>query len=147
MIKVYLDTSLIKRPFDDQSQPRIWLEANALSFILQMAIDGLITFVASAVQDFENHRNTLAPRKAWMERCLAMASERVELDPGRIVRAGDFEAKGLKALDALHLSCAEYAGCDYFVTCDDDVLRSSPDAGPTIVGPEELIRRVAGGSR
>ena len=147
MMKIYLDTSLIKRPFDDQSQPRIWLETAALSLILQMAGDGQIAMVASYVHGFENSRNTLPPRKAWMDHCLAMAPERIELNPARVARAGDFEAKGLKALDALHLACAESAGCDYFVTCDDGILRSSPGAAPRIVGPEDLIRRLTRGEK
>ncbi len=28
-MKVYLDTSVYNRPFDDQTQPRIWLETMA----------------------------------------------------------------------------------------------------------------------
>jgi hypothetical protein len=33
---LYLDNSVLNRPFDDQRQPRIWLETLALSAILQM---------------------------------------------------------------------------------------------------------------
>jgi predicted nucleic acid-binding protein len=28
----------------------------------------------------------------------------------------------VKARDAVHLACAETAGCDYFVTCDDALI-------------------------
>jgi len=35
-VRVYLDTSVYNRPFDDQTQPRIWLETLALVLILQM---------------------------------------------------------------------------------------------------------------
>lgn len=34
-VAVYLDTSVYNRPFDDQTQPRIWMETLALSVILQ----------------------------------------------------------------------------------------------------------------
>jgi hypothetical protein len=34
--KVYLDTSVYNRPFDEQRQARIWLETLAFSVILQM---------------------------------------------------------------------------------------------------------------
>jgi len=36
MMKVYLDTSVYNRLFDDQTQPRIWLETLAFAVILQM---------------------------------------------------------------------------------------------------------------
>ena len=36
-MKIYLDTNVYNRPFDDQAQPRIWMEAMAFSMILQLA--------------------------------------------------------------------------------------------------------------
>ena len=39
---VYLDNSALNRPFDDQTQPRIWLETLAVSLILQMTEAGEI---------------------------------------------------------------------------------------------------------
>ncbi|MEM6754294.1 MAG: PIN domain-containing protein, partial [Cyanobacteria bacterium P01_C01_bin.38] len=36
MVKIYLDTSIYNRPFDDQTQPKIFLESQAVSLILQM---------------------------------------------------------------------------------------------------------------
>jgi predicted nucleic acid-binding protein len=40
--------------------------------------------------------------------------------------AGCVEKKGVKAKDALHVSCAVVGGCEYFLTTDDlllDVLK------------------------
>jgi hypothetical protein len=36
MARVYLDTSTYNRPFDDQTQPKIFLESQAVIIILQM---------------------------------------------------------------------------------------------------------------
>jgi len=36
-LRIYMDTSVKNRPFDDLSQPRIWLEALAFAIIFQMA--------------------------------------------------------------------------------------------------------------
>lgn len=36
MTRVYLDTSAYNRPFDDQTQPKIFLETQAVVIILQM---------------------------------------------------------------------------------------------------------------
>ena len=38
--RIYLDTSVYNRPFDDQTQPRIWLETLAFAVILQMVESG-----------------------------------------------------------------------------------------------------------
>ena len=44
---VYLDNSALNRPFDDRTQPRIWLETLALSLILQMTEAGEIDLIKS----------------------------------------------------------------------------------------------------
>ncbi len=33
------------------------------------------------------------------------------------------EAEGIKPLDALHAACAESAGSEYFLTCDDQLVK------------------------
>jgi len=47
-LRLYLDNSVLNRPYDDQRQPRIWLETLALSIILQMAEAGEVELVKSA---------------------------------------------------------------------------------------------------
>ena len=32
-------------------------------------------------------------------------------------------ATGVKAADACHVACAEFSGCDYFLTTDDRILK------------------------
>ena len=58
-MRVYLDTSVYNRPFDDQKQPRIWLETLALTLILKMAEKDQVEIVKSQVSDFENSKNPL----------------------------------------------------------------------------------------
>jgi hypothetical protein len=57
MIRVYLDTSAYQRPFDDQTQPRIFLESQAVVMILQMIEAGILDLVSSSVLEYENSRN------------------------------------------------------------------------------------------
>ena len=56
-MKVYLDASVLKRPFDDQTQPRIRLETEAAVTTLAMAQAAEITITNSAVLRYENSRN------------------------------------------------------------------------------------------
>ena len=40
-------------------------------------------------------------------------------------RAKEFESAGLKPMDALHVACAESAGCDWFFTTDRGILKKA----------------------
>lgn len=57
MNRVYLDASVYNRPFDDQTQPKIFLETQAVTLIWQMAAAQLINLVGSSVLDYENSLN------------------------------------------------------------------------------------------
>jgi predicted nucleic acid-binding protein len=70
----------------------------------------------------------------------------------QIVKVGRRIIKGskLKPRDALHVACAESGGCDYFVTCDDALIRavnrnrSVAQLKIKAVNPVEFIRREGG---
>ena len=57
MIRVYLDTSVYNRPFDDQTQKKIALETEAVLGILGMIENKEIELVNSSILDYENSRN------------------------------------------------------------------------------------------
>ncbi|MEY2977500.1 MAG: PIN domain-containing protein [Prochlorotrichaceae cyanobacterium] len=121
-MKIYLDTSALNRPFDDQSQPKIFLETQAVSLILQAIRNGKLRLVNSAALEYENNRNSNPERQATVGHYLQMASLVQLVDEMIFQRATNLESRGLKPLDALHLVCAERAGCDYFITCDKRLL-------------------------
>ena len=87
MLKIYLDASVLNRPFDDQTQPRIWLETLALHVVLQSIEAGETELVASSVLHYENSRNPYPFRKRWDDRCLALATFRQDDDAGIRTRA------------------------------------------------------------
>jgi predicted nucleic acid-binding protein len=120
---IYLDNSALNRPFDDQKQPRIWLETLALSLILQMVEAGEIDLVKSPVHFMENDESPFVLRRQWVEHCLHLARREAGLDESVKSRARDLQRAGLKPLDALHVSCAEAAGGSHFLTCDDRLIR------------------------
>jgi hypothetical protein len=47
---LYLDNSVLNRPFDDQSQARIWLETLALSLILGLIESGETGCIVSVIR-------------------------------------------------------------------------------------------------
>lgn len=146
-IRVYLDTSAYNRPFDDQYQPRIWLETLGLSVILQMVETNVAVLVASTVVEYENSRNPHLLRQEWVNKVLALADDIQIVDQDIKQRALELEQNGLKAMDSLHVSCAEKAKADYFVTCDDRLIRRYQKIKKrplTACNPVEFVRVTTG---
>ena len=76
MTRIYLDTSAYNRPFDDQTQPKIFLESQAVAIILQMVEMGMIELASSSVLEYENGRNPYPIKQTAMSRSLQMAQLR-----------------------------------------------------------------------
>lgn len=123
MPRFYLDTSVLNRVFDDQTQARIALETQALRMILQLVETGQVALVNSSVLEFEAQKNPYPARQRWVKSCLALAKIYVPMSREIIERGKELEAVGVKAVDALHVASAEAAQCNYFLACDDRLLR------------------------
>ncbi|MGH7964288.1 MAG: PIN domain-containing protein, partial [Candidatus Binatia bacterium] len=124
-MKIYLDASTLNRPFDDQSVPRNRLEAEAMIVILDAAERGYIELISSSALLYENLMSPLVARREYVATYLDMASAFVTLDEILRERAQEIERQGIASLDALHLASAERAGAEWFVTCDDHILRKA----------------------
>jgi len=138
MYKIYLDNSVYNRPFDDQTQPRIWIETLALSLVLHLIESGDLQLIASSVVAYENLRNPFPERREWVDRCLALAKYNQPVDERIRDRARELEKQGLHPMDALHLACAEAAEADYFLTCDDRIVRHYKGGKTRVLNPVEF---------
>jgi hypothetical protein len=74
MAKIYLDTSIYNRPFDDQTQPKIFLETQSVILIFQMVEANLVQLVSSSVLEYENSRNHFPIKQQAMSRYLNYAT-------------------------------------------------------------------------
>ena len=142
-VKIYLDTSVFNRPFDDQNQTRIRLETEAFLSILEKAVSGVITIIGSSTLHYENSRNPFVERKERVSSYLGIASKIIVVSDNVIMRAVSLERAGIEPIDALHLACAESGGAEYFVTCDDNIIKkASKDQAMVqmaVCGPLEFI--------
>lgn len=143
-MRIYLDTSVYNRPFDDQCQPRIWLETIAFTLILQMIELGEAELVSSSVVAYENSRNPFPERKAWVSDGLGLATQHIQVNEEIRVRARELERKGLKSVDALHVACGEAAQVDYFLTCDDRIVKRYSGGKMNLLNPVEFILIMTG---
>jgi hypothetical protein len=60
-MRIYLDMCCLKRPFDDQSQPRIRLETEA-ALALLAAESATVDYIRSAALRLENRQNPIRVR-------------------------------------------------------------------------------------
>ncbi|NJL27605.1 MAG: type II toxin-antitoxin system VapC family toxin [Thermoanaerobaculia bacterium] len=144
-MKIYLDTCSLQRPLDVKSQPRIALEAEAVLAIIELYEAGLLDLVSSRVLLFETQRNRHPWRREYALDVLAKAKSHVEIDQQVKEKARELESHGIAPLDALHLASAIAAGCDWFCTCDDKLLRraSGIETGVTkVASPLTLITEI-----
>ena len=124
-MRVYLDNCCYNRPFDEQAQLRVVLETLAKLNIQQQMRDGVLEYAWSSVLDFEISKSRFLDRSLQIMPWAKGAVINVQIDDSIRFRAKEFEANGLKAMDALHVACAEAAECDWFFTTDRGILKKA----------------------
>jgi predicted nucleic acid-binding protein len=124
-VKLYLDVCCLNRPFDDQSQNRVRLEAEAVLSILELAGSGALEIIGSDIIDDELSQMPNHERREKVGLLLALALSHILLTPAIERRAMELAKWNIAPLDALHLASAESAQADYFLTTDDDLLRKA----------------------
>ena len=123
-MKIYLDVSCLNRPFDDQGQTRIRLEAEAVNLILEKADTGRWTLVSSQMAQIEIAATPNEERRHRVMVLLPPLDDIIELTPQHFERAKALEELGFKAADAVHAAAAESLGADVLLTCDDRFIRA-----------------------
>ena len=139
-MRVYLDNCCYNRPFDSPSQVRIVNEANAKMAIQRAIADGKMDLVISFILYSENKRgpNTIAKdynldfMKKYHKTYVGL-DKLDEIQP--MVR--EIMATGIKPADAMHIACAIYSKCDYFITTDDRLLKYK-DHRIKIISPTDM---------
>ena len=127
--RIYSDVCCFNRPFDDQRIERVRMEAEAVKGVLLMIRSGAWRGVCSTVVDLELRRMPDARRLVEIMLMTTEMQEKVEPDESDRARAAVPLSSGFKALDALHLACAEKARADVFLTPDDALLKVAARTG------------------
>ncbi len=122
-LTLYLDLCIYNRPFDYQGQERIALETGAFIYILERIEKGFYNLVISEALTYENAKNPDEDRKDRIFSYFGLAEEIIKMDNSDIKRAKVLKDLGFTDIDALHIALAEKGNINYFVTCDDGILR------------------------
>lgn len=123
-MKIYLDTSALNRIFDDRSQVRIALEALAVQSILLLIQERNVELVSSDALAYEISRNPYPESKMTALSILQLTSSYQAFTAETLNRGQQLESDdNIGKLDALHLACAESQEVDFFITCDDRLIK------------------------
>ena len=142
-MKIYLDNCTFNRPFDDQKQIRIHIEAEAKLYIQQKIKEKEIALVWSYILDYENAQNPFEERKKAILKWKELADVDIEENESIIKKATEIKKKGLKAKDALHIACAIEGKAEYFITTDDMIIKKMKNAKIIrIIDPVGFIREI-----
>lgn len=146
ILRVYLDNCCYNRPYDDRSQIRISLEAQAEIFIQDAIKARRIELAVSHVLLYENSRNPHENRRQAIYQFIKQNTS-VFVDVDRINEtatiAREIMRTGIKDADAAHIACAIQANCDYFLTTDSRVLKYR-DEKITVINPVDFIKILGG---
>ena len=142
MGRLYLDMNIYNRPFDDQTQVRIRLETIAIYAILKMIKEKKYSLLWSFMLEFENSMNSNDDIRMEIEMSSSLASWKVKMAEDILASAKEFESEGIKPRDAMHLACAIKGGANYFLTCDDKLIKKAElmQGKIVILSPIDFIR-------
>jgi len=102
---------------------------------------GHLLLAVSYVSRYENGNSPYSKNKITIEKFFENATTYIDIDKADLIekRANEIMKYGVKAKDALHISCAIEARCDYFITTDDGILRKYRTGDIKVCSPIEFI--------
>lgn len=124
-MRIYLDVSCLNRPFDDASQERVRLEAEAVRLIIARIDSGDWQQVSSEMAEIEVAAIREVELRRSVRRLLPGEDVTIRLNEAVFKKADDLVRRGLKTADALHVAAADERHADVLLTCDDRLLKWS----------------------
>jgi predicted nucleic acid-binding protein len=119
-----MDIIVFCRPFDDKTQSRIAQEASAFVTILAEVVAGNVTCIGSDILDIEVNNTPDEVKKVRLLNLTGYCSEKVIMDEAIRNLGSELESRErLKPRDALHIASATRGLADYFLTCDDKIVK------------------------
>jgi hypothetical protein len=122
MPTIYFDACCLNRPFDDQSQDRIRLEAEAVLLILSHIQAGEWQWIGSDVLNLEIEQIPDLEKRARVTLLASNVQRTVTNEPSIEKRGRELRILGFGTFDAQHLANAESGGAEIFLTTDDQLL-------------------------
>ena len=101
---------------------------------------GAVEYVWSDALDYELGQSPNFQEPDMITPWKSNAVEMVTLDDVLISRGEEIERLGIKAMDAIHIACAEAASCNWFLTTDRGITKKLRTlGGMRIANPLDFI--------
>jgi len=150
-MRLYFDMNIYNRIFDDQNQFRIKLETTAILSLFELIEREKYTLCWSFMLEFEIGNNPFPARRLHIQKVSAICRLRI-IPVSEIRETAKHIMKHCNAQekDALHLACAVYHDCEYFITCDDSLIKTVSNnisalghilKSTKIINPVEFLRK------
>jgi len=138
--RLYLDNCCFNRPYDDQTNLNIRLEAEAKLFIQNEILEKKYELVWSFMMDYEIAANPFFDRQLAFMKWKNIAV--LDIDPVEeiLTRSRKIMQKSVQQKDAIHIACAIKAECDYFLTTDIKILNKNISE-IKLINPLDFIRQ------
>lgn len=121
-LRIYLDACCLNRPFDNQNQPRIALETQAILTIINKCELGQWKLITSAALDAELAQTPDIERLKNIQSILSVAKIRVNSSELIESRSQELVKLGFSGYDATHIASAERSNADVFLSTDDRLI-------------------------
>jgi len=92
--------------------------------------------------DYENSLNPHEDIRQEIERLFSLADKTILPDDAVLRTAQTYEALGIKPRDALHLSCAIKGKAEYFLTCDDKLIKKAVHPELRVINPVRFVEEL-----
>ena len=145
-MRIYLDMCCYNRPYDDQTQIRVALEAHAKLYIQNLIKEKKYQLVGSYTLDYEVSKNPFPMRRRAIQRFIReniqayVGEERSDMISAMVE---EIMQAGIKEKDAYHVASAIYAKCAYFISTDIRLLKYKTDQ-IRMVTPIDFIAETEG---
>lgn len=137
--KIYLDTNIYGRLFDDLSDPILYAEAIACLSIFKFIEQEKFYLITSDVLELEINQTEPLKRNRIIP-LLSLSQQHIKLNNEIIQSAKLLENKiNLSGPDALHLAFAIKGGSKYFITQDKQILNKTDKINQTFNNQTNLI--------
>ena len=144
MLRIYLDNCCYNRPYDDQSQLSISLEAQAKLHIQEKIRENRYELASSDMLNYEVHNSPYETQENAISEFLIKNvsiyvgnNKQEEVDS----LANEIMTTGVKYKDACHVASAIIAGCDAFLSTDKRLLKYQSDR-IKIMNPIDFIQEM-----
>ena len=129
-MKIYMDNCCLARPFDDQIQVKIRLEATAKMYIQSLVKFKSLVLCSSFMLSHEIEKCPVEETKVHISQFMsefALFHVGNDRENDVIAISNEIGETGIRYKDSVHIACAIIAECDYLITTDSRILKYKTD--------------------